>query len=145
MFHRVDVIWQIVIFSKLCLVTRLDCPVLVVRQKTHTAQQNNHTRLHSWAVILEFLSRFNRQAAEVDLNFILNIDETPIYIDMPHTRTIVPTNSRSVSLVDTGHFKERFTVLLAIAATGICHNALVLIKGKTVPDCEMAYGDCHNE
>ena len=52
------------------------------------------------------------------LSAIGNMDETPLWLDMPGDTTVARVGQRSVSIRTTGHDKGRFTVILAAKANG---------------------------
>lgn len=54
------------------------------------------------------------------------MDETPIYIDSPSKRTICQIGSKTVTIADSGHSKDRFTVGVDIGADGSMNKALIL-------------------
>jgi len=105
---------------------------LSVRQKTHVAQSN---KVSNFKICFEYLVRLNRQAKNILLAKIRNIDETPVYLDSPSNRTICPIGTKTVTIADTGHSKERFTVCVDIGADGSMKKALVLIARKNIPKC----------
>ena len=67
------------------------------------------------------------------LKKIRNIDETPVYIDSPTNRTIVPVGSTTVTIADSGHSKDRFSVCVDVSADGTMNKALVLIARQVIP------------
>ena len=67
------------------------------------------------------------------LKKIRNIDETPVYIDSPTNRTIVPVGSTTVTIADSGHSKDRFSVCVDVGADGTMNKALILIARQVIP------------
>ena len=63
------------------------------------------------------------------LGQIGNMDETPLWLDMPGETTVTHTGDRSVPIRSTGHEKGRFTVVLAAMADGRKLNPFVVFKG----------------
>ena len=53
---------------------------------------------------------------QYSLSLIGNMDETPLWLDMPGKTTITHTGDQSVPIRTTGHNKGRFTVVLAAMA-----------------------------
>ena len=47
-----------------------------------------------------------------------NMDETPVWFDMPTSKTVDSVGAKTVLLKTTGHGKTRFTVVLACLADG---------------------------
>ena len=65
---------------------------------------------------------------------ILQMDETPTYIDMLANRTVDIKGTKTVELHHTGHLKSRFTTVLTIAANGYrLPSYLILKKLKKTP------------
>jgi hypothetical protein len=89
--------------------------------------------MDNFQICFEYLVRLNRQAKNILLAKIRNIDETPVYLDSPSNRTICPIGTKTVTISDTGHSKDRFTVCVDIGADGSMKKALVLIARKSIP------------
>ena len=67
---------------------------------------------------------------------IINIDETPIFIDMLGARTISFKGEKNTEFVSNGHQKTRLTVVIAIYASGKFLKTLLILKGlKNEPKC----------
>ena len=75
------------------------------------------------------MTRLRSFIAKFPLELILQCDETPAYFDMLNSKTIEFVGAKSVDLITTGHDKTRFTVLLTIAASGLCLNANFVFRG----------------
>lgn len=58
-----------------------------------------------------------------------NMDETPLWLDMPGDTTVTRVGDRTVSIRSTGHDKGRFTVVLAAMADGRPLKPYVVFKG----------------
>ena len=71
------------------------------------------------------------------LHLIGNMDETPLWMDMPGETTVAHTGDRSVPVRSTGHEKARFTVVLAAMADGRRLLPFVVFKGVR-PVAELA-------
>ena len=63
------------------------------------------------------------------LSSIGNMDETPLWLDMPGDTTVSRIGERSVSIRTTGHDKGRFTVILAAMADGRKLKPFIVFKG----------------
>ena len=63
------------------------------------------------------------------LSGIGNMDETPLWMDMPGDTTIARMGVKSVPILTTRHEKARFTVCLAAMADGTKLKPFVVIKG----------------
>ena len=69
------------------------------------------------------------------LSCIGNMDETPLWLDMPGETTISRAGERSISVRTTGHDKGRFTVILAAMADGRKLKPFVVFKGvRHIPE-----------
>ncbi|CAI7821080.1 unnamed protein product [Closterium sp. NIES-53] len=81
-----------------------------------------------WAYV-----RHSRRQYKIDLPWILNADQTPLWLEMPSERTVEEVGSRSVPVRSGGYQKERVTVMLACTASGEKLKPWVFFKRKTVP------------
>ncbi|CAI7798869.1 unnamed protein product [Closterium sp. NIES-53] len=81
-----------------------------------------------WAYV-----RHSRCQYKIDLPWILNADQTPLWLEMPSERTVEEVGSRSVPVRSGGYQKERVTVMLACTASGEKLKPWVFFKRKTVP------------
>ena len=64
-------------------------------------------------------------------NLIINMDETPIYFDMPKAHTIAKTGAREVRVRGTKGGKKRVTFVVTCSAAGQMLKPMVVFKGKT--------------
>ena len=62
-----------------------------------------------------------------------NADQTPLTFDMPVNSTVDAKGTKSVSIMTTGHEKDRFTVMLACLGDGTKLPPYVVFKHKTLP------------
>jgi len=74
-----------------------------------------------------------RKKANYELVNIGNMDETPVWFDMPSTRTVNVQGEKTVSITTTGHEKSRFTVVLSCLADGTKLKPMIIFKRKTMP------------
>ena len=72
-----------------------------------------------------------RKMYEYDIENIINLDETPIYLDSPSNLWLVKKVSRIVITKTYGKEAIRITCLLAIKANGEIMTSLIIFKGKT--------------
>ena len=76
-----------------------------------------------------------RHSKDYPLSLIGNMDETPLWLDMPGETTITRRGERSVPLRTTGHEKGRFTVVLSAIADGRKLKPYVVLKGvRAIPE-----------
>jgi hypothetical protein len=64
---------------------------------------------------------------------IANMDETPMYFDMPGNSTVDTVGSKTVSIRTSGNEKQHFTVVLACQADGKKLRPMVIFKRKNMP------------
>jgi hypothetical protein len=62
---------------------------------------------------------------------ILNMDETPLWFDMPNNYTVAKKGDRQVRIRGTGSDKRRISVVLTATASGTMLKPLIIFKGKT--------------
>jgi hypothetical protein len=84
---------------------------------------------------LRFIIRL-RKIRNYPLTNIGNMDETPIWVDMPGNYTIEACGTKTVTMGTTGHEKSRITVMLAGMADGTKLKPMVLFKGVRPPKPE---------
>ena len=99
-----------------------------VRKRTHKATENNKSKSDVTDTLVHYLITMNALAAQYALSNILNVDETPLYIDMPMTHTIDSIGAKSVDIDTSGYDKHRITVTLTISASGVMHNAFLIFQ-----------------
>lgn len=71
------------------------------------------------------------------LGQIGNADQTPIYFDMPLTRTVEAVGAKQVKVRTTGNEKQRVTVMLACTADGRRLPPYIIFSRKTLPKTEV--------
>lgn len=82
-----------------------------------------------------------RHTKKYPLSHIGNMDETPLWMDMPGDTTVTHRGQRSVPLRTTGHDKARFTVVLAAMADGRKLKPYVVFKGvRTIAELAKVSG-----
>ena len=89
--------------------------------------------------VTSFIMNIRRQRLKKQYSIaeIGNMDETPLWLDMPGETTVTHTGDRSVQVHSTGHDKGRFTVVLAAMADGRKLSPFVVFKGVR-PIAELA-------
>ena len=70
-----------------------------------------------------------RQRCGYESSQILNMDETPMRFELPATRTLEFTGTRTVPILSCGGDKQSFTVVLAVKADGGKLPPKVIFKG----------------
>ncbi|CAI7849341.1 unnamed protein product [Closterium sp. NIES-54] len=74
-----------------------------------------------------------RNEYAIDNRYIINADQTPLWLEMPATTTVEQMGVKSVPIRSAGYQKERVTVMLACTATGEKLKPWVFFKRKTLP------------
>ncbi|CAI7914448.1 unnamed protein product [Closterium sp. NIES-53] len=77
--------------------------------------------------------RDKRRERGIETTWIINADQTPLWLEMPATTTVDQTGVRSVPITSAGYQKEHVTVMLACTADGMKLKPWVFFKRKTVP------------
>ncbi|CAI7903783.1 unnamed protein product [Closterium sp. NIES-53] len=74
-----------------------------------------------------------RRERGIETTWIINIDQTPLWLEMPATATVGQTGVRSVPIRSAGYQKKRVTVMLACTADRMKLKPWFFFKQKTVP------------
>ena len=105
---------------------------LALRQKTKIAQKLPGDLEEKIVNFHRFVLNC-RKKANYELVNIGNMDETPVWFDMPSTRTVNARGEKTVSVTTTGHEKSCFTVVLSCLADGTKLKPMIIFKRKTKP------------
>ncbi len=71
-----------------------------------------------------------REAHSFQDTMVINMDETPLYFDMPGSHSVHKKGAREVRIRSTGAEKRRLTVILTCTAAGDMLPPMVIFKGK---------------
>lgn len=74
-----------------------------------------------------------RRSSQMPLGHIGNADQTPVFLDMPMSRTVNETGAPQVRIRTTGNEKTRLTVMLACLADGHKLPPYIIFRRKTIP------------
>ncbi|CAI7828292.1 unnamed protein product [Closterium sp. NIES-54] len=102
-------------------------PIGITRMETttpHVAEQCKKL----WQFV-----RDKRREHGIETMWIVNADQTPLWLEMPATTTVDQTGVRSVPIRSAGYQKERVTVMLACTADGMKLKPWLFFKRKTAP------------
>ena len=105
---------------------------LVLRQRTHIAQKlpkdldDKVDKFHRFVID-------ERKLCAYAMSAIGNMDESPMYFDMPGNTTVDFSGNKTISIKTTGHEKQHFTVVLACLADRTKLKPMVIFKRKTMP------------
>ena len=72
-----------------------------------------------------------RQRQNYPDDFIINMDDTPIYFDMPRSSTVSKKGAREVHIQGTKGGKTWVTYVVSCTAAGQKLKSMVFFKGKT--------------
>ena len=108
---------------------------LSFRRRTHIAQRLPEELAEKTTRFQRYVIRKRRQH-NYPLDRIGNADQTPLTFDVPSSSTISAKGVKSVSVMTTGHEKDRFTVMLSCTADGGKLPPYVVFKRKTIPKGE---------
>ncbi len=106
---------------------------LSCRRYTHRGQADSRAPLDIANSAARYLENMPSHTAGLTADVIVNMDETPCYFDMCSERTLSFKGEKNVPGVDTGHRKSRFTVVLAVTASGRVLKSLVIFKNLKKP------------
>ena len=73
----------------------------------------------------------SRKKGNFELVNIGNMDETPVWFNMPSVRTVTAQGEKTVTISTTGYKKSPFTVVLSSLADGTKLKPMVIFKRKT--------------
>jgi hypothetical protein len=102
---------------------------ITFRRTTHVSQHAEEITSNRVDSFLRFVLRM-RTLRQYDDRDILNMDETPVWLEMPGKSTLNMKGASEVSVASTGHEKERVTVTLAAYADGTKLSPLVHLPGS---------------
>lgn len=105
---------------------------LSFRRATHVGQKKESVLSDKANHFLRFVIRM-RQRHHYKMTHIGNMDETPIWMDMPGDYTIETVGTKTIDMKTTGHEKFRITVILGAMADGTKKKPLVILKGVRPP------------
>jgi hypothetical protein len=98
-----------------------------IRAATHVAQKTL-----SVEECLDFIGAVNDMVALYSIHddFIINMDQTGVYMDNRHSTSIVDKGSRHVSCIESKNGSSHCSVFLAVTRSGKKLPPLVVFKGK---------------
>ena len=102
------------------------------------AQQTNLKTEVNLFKVVHYLNEYSIQANDYHPDLILNMDETPFYMDAAFKTTLDLIGTKSVDVCNTGHDKSRYTAVVTIAASGKMLPTYVILKNLVkVPKCKV--------
>ena len=76
------------------------------RCKTHQAQESLKTPAEKMSIVSDFLAKVKPIYRNFEPRCVINMDETPVYINMPHNRTMHPVGDKTIDIATSGHEKS---------------------------------------
>lgn len=108
---------------------------IVFRRTTHIAQHAVQITDDRIDRFLRYITRM-RQLRDYNDSEILNMDETPVWFEMPGKSSLAKVGDKEVRVCSTGHDKEKLTVTLGAYADGTKLAPLVHLPGVRPPKKE---------
>ena len=109
---------------------------LSIRKITHTKQQTTVDQHKKTELVINYINSLNQLAINYEEMVILNMDETPFWIDSIPKTTLEVAGTQQIDIVTTGHEKERMSIVITCTASGVMLPSLVILKNlKSVPKC----------
>ena len=105
---------------------------LTIRQRTKISQKLPEELEEKIESFQRFIIQ-KRMDYDYPLSLIGNMDETPVFFDLPSNRTVDEVGAKTVNVRTTGHEKTHFTTVLACMADGTKLPPMVIFKRKTMP------------
>lgn len=75
----------------------------------------------------------------IDLNLIINVDETPVFLELIPDKTYNIKGAKNVIIDTNGNEKKHVTLILAISGGGVKLAPVLVFKGKTDKNNEKRY------
>ena len=103
-----------------------------LRSPSHIGQPlpNNYNQLFFDFQKKVIISRNMLNIDEFNLQRILNVDETPIYMDMTYNKTIEKKGAKNIEIITTGGEKIRISAILSISGDGKKLPPVLIFKAK---------------
>ena len=105
---------------------------LTQRRRTTVAQQLPSDLIEVQQSFLSYVL-YMRMQYNYPLKYIGNMDETPMWFDLPSNTTINKKGEKTISIRTTGHERTSFTVILGCMADGTKLPAVCIFKVKKIP------------
>ena len=115
--------------SRLEMIVISTLPVLSTMVDNYTGSQRPPRDLVSKATGFIMDTRISCHMKQYFLNHTRNMDETPLWFDMPGEITVTCTGERSVPFRKTGDDKGRYTLVLSAITDGRKLKVFVVFKG----------------
>lgn len=103
---------------------------IVSRKKTKVSQKEPEDIEEKLKLLGTYLTNLIFKNPDIPDVLILNMDETPVYLDMVSNTTLDIRGAKEVLVQTTGQEKQRVTVVLTVTAAGTKLKPMVIFKGK---------------
>ena len=110
---------------------------LSVRTGTHQAQAPPQTVSSAAEDFMVAIARPAVNQPYRDRNFIINMDQTPVFFSMHPSRSVDTIGSRTVNIRIAKNGSQRATVAVCFTASGIQLKSLVIFKGMCCFRCHI--------
>jgi len=101
----------------------------VNRAKTKVSQKETEDIAEKITTFCSYLTSTSREIVGLTASRVINMDETPVYLDMVGNHTMEVKGAKEVNLKTTGAEKQRVTVVLACSMDGGKLPPMVIFKG----------------
>ncbi len=98
------------------------------RKPTNVGQEDNKSPEDKKETAETHLQNIEYFTTGISSDCTVNMDETPVYVDMHSSQTLSFKGEKNTVVNGTGHSKTRFTVVLAITASGHLLKTLIILK-----------------
>jgi hypothetical protein len=85
-------------------------------------------------------AKMEKTGSDFRPSFIINMDETPVWFDMPCNYTVDVKGAKTVKAVQTNKAKQRFTVVLTCGADGSKYQPMIIFGNRTTVPKNMPSG-----
>ena len=104
---------------------------LVIRRASHMGQNisNNYENM-TFQFLLNCIRVRKKSQITDNIECIVNVDETPIYLENPSKETIDIKGKKKIEIVTYGKDKCRITAVLGVTASGYKLLPLLILKGR---------------
>ena len=102
---------------------------IVIRAKTHEAQTHPREKMEEAKQFVQSVLPLVRQSCR-DKNFIVNMDQTPVFFSMTPNSTLETLGARSINIRASSGSTMRVTLAVFVTANGETLPSYMIFKGK---------------
>ena len=104
---------------------------LSIRKASHLGQKvPNDMQNLTYKFLYEIIKARKDSEVYDNISLIVNVDETPCYLENPLTETVDIKGKKQIEIVTYGKEKCRLTAVLGVSASGYKLPPLLILKGK---------------